>query len=62
VTPQLPVTHENIYTASYRAELEDFVLTARGDRPRQLPREQVELMRLIHLAYDSARECREIEA
>jgi predicted dehydrogenase len=62
VTPQLPATNENIYTASYRAELEDFVMTARGEKPTQLPREQVELMRLIHLGYQSARECREVEA
>jgi predicted dehydrogenase len=62
VTPPLPATNENIYTASYRAELEDFVETARGEKPTQLPREQVELMRLVHLAYQSAREGREVEA
>ena len=62
VTPPIPANNENIYTASYRAELEDFVSTARGDKPPQLPREQAELMRLVHLAYQSAREGREIEA
>ncbi len=62
VTPQIPATNENIYTASYRAELEDFVATARGEKQAPLPREQVELMRLVHLAYRSAKEGREVEA
>jgi predicted dehydrogenase len=62
VTPPLPDTNENIYTASYRAEVADFVMTARGEKPRLLPTEQVELMRLVHLAYQSAREGREVEA
>ena len=62
VTPAMPISTENIYTASYRAELEDFVATARGVRPAQLPFEQVELMRLVGLAYQSAREQREIDA
>ena len=62
VTPQIPATHENIYTASYRAELEDFVATAKGEKQAPPPRDQVELMRLVHLAYQSAREGREIEA
>lgn len=62
VTPLLPPSSENAYTQSYRAELEDFVATARGDRPAELPREQVELMRLVRLAYQSAREGREVEA
>jgi predicted dehydrogenase len=62
VTPPLPATNENVYTASYRAELEDFVATARGEKPASLPVEQVELMRLVHLAYQSAAEGREIEA
>ena len=62
VTPQIPASNENIYTASYRAELEDFVATSKGERPFQMPTEQVELMRLIALAYQSAREGKEIEA
>ncbi len=61
VTPQLPNPTENIYTASYRAELEDFVATAKGERPAQIPVDQVELMRLIGLAYQSAREERELD-
>ena len=62
VTPQRPASNENIYTASYRAELEYFVAAAKGERPRQLPTEQVELMRLVALAYQSAKEKREVEA
>lgn len=62
VTPQMPVSAENIYTASYRAELEDFVATALGKRPYQPPVDQVELMRLIGLAYQSAKEERELDA
>ena len=62
VTPQLPATNENVYTQSYRAELEDFVASAKGERPSQMPVEQVELMRLVRLAYQSAAELREVEA
>ena len=62
VTPQLPPSGENLYTQSYRAELEDFVATSRGERPAEPPREQVELMRLVRLAYQSALEGREVEA
>lgn len=61
VTPTVPVSRENVYTASYRDELEDFVETARGNRPYALPREQVYLMKLVELAYRSAAEGREVE-
>ncbi|MGQ0563256.1 MAG: Gfo/Idh/MocA family protein [Gemmatimonadota bacterium] len=61
VTPTVPPGRENMYTASYRDELEDFVETARGNRTRELPREQVDLMRLVALAYQSAAGQREIE-
>lgn len=61
VTPQVPASRENLYTASYREELTDFVETARGNRVREVPREQVELMKLVALAYQSAEEKREIE-
>lgn len=61
VTPQLPPGRENMYTASYREELFDFAETSRGNRPCELPREQVDLMRLVALAYESAAEKREVE-
>jgi predicted dehydrogenase len=61
VTPQVPATVENMYTASYREELNDFVQVSLGNRPRELPREQVELMKLVAVAYQSAAEQRELE-
>jgi predicted dehydrogenase len=61
VTPQLPPGRENMYTASYRDELEDFVETARGNRPSEPPREQVPLMKLVALAYESAAQKREVQ-
>ncbi len=62
VTPQVAQGQENAYTASYRQELSRFLAAARGERPIEPPREQVELMRLVALAYRSAKEGREIEA
>ena len=62
VTPSLPSSKENLYTASYRQEMQTFLETIRGERPLELPREQIELMRLVALAYRSAEERREIEA
>ena len=62
VTPQLPVHRENLYTASYRNELEDFLAAARGSgQPLSRPTEQVELMRLVALAYQAAAEKREVD-
>jgi predicted dehydrogenase len=62
VTPNIQVGRENAYTASYRMELEHFVRCLRGEETVPLPRDQVELMRLIALAYRSAAEHREIPA
>ncbi|MEX2611477.1 MAG: Gfo/Idh/MocA family oxidoreductase [Gemmatimonadota bacterium] len=63
VTPALPSSgRENIYTASYRRELERFVEMVRGERPAEPPTEQERLMRLVGLAYRSAAEQREVEA
>jgi predicted dehydrogenase len=61
VTPQLPVHRENLYTASYRNELRHFLDAAAGTEPSPRPAEQVELMRLVSLAYQSAQEKREVE-
>jgi len=60
LTPQIPPGRENMYTASYRDELADFVETARGNRPYEVPREQVAIMKLVELAYQSAEEQREV--
>ena len=61
VTPPLAMGQGNIFTAAYRQQLRDFVTTARGARERVLPREQIRLMRLIELAYESIRERRVME-
>jgi predicted dehydrogenase len=62
VTPSLAPGRENVYTASYRQELAHFVDAVRGGGPADPPSEQVEILRLIALAYVSARERREVEA
>jgi predicted dehydrogenase len=56
VTPQIAPGRENLYTASYRQVLSDFVAKVQSGAPVAPPWEQVELMRLIQLAYQSARE------
>ena len=61
VTPPTAPTQGNLFTAAYREQLRDFAATARGGKPRVLPREQVRLMRLIELAYQSIRERRVVE-
>lgn len=62
VTPQLPPGQGNAYTVSYRQLVRHFIDTAIGERPIELPREQVELMHLIELSYRSAAEKRELMA
>jgi predicted dehydrogenase len=62
VTPSLPPGRENPYTTSYRHELQHFVRVVQGDAEAALPREQIELMRIVALAYRSAEEKREISA
>lgn len=53
VTPPLPPGRSNMYTMSYRQQLNHFVEMARGAHHRELPREQVQLMSWIDLAYRS---------
>ncbi len=62
VTPKIAAGRENAYTASYRQELAHFVAVARGEKELELPYDQVELMRLVALAYRSAEEGRELDA
>jgi len=62
VTPQLPAHRENLYTMSYRNELQYFLESVRSPVPPPRPREQVELMRLVSLAYRSSEERREVPA
>jgi predicted dehydrogenase len=62
VTPNVSPARENPYTASYRHQLSRFMDMVRGEAPRELPHEQIELMRIVALAYESARERREVGA
>jgi predicted dehydrogenase len=62
VTPSLPPGREHPYTASYRHELQHFIRVVRGEESVIVPREQVELMRIVALAYQSAAERREVSA
>lgn len=61
VTPNLAVSRENMYTASYRAELAHFMRVVRGEESISPPTEQIDLMELIALAYRSAEENRSVE-
>jgi predicted dehydrogenase len=61
VTPSVPATRENAFTASYRNELAQFVEVVRGERAPDAPGEHLVLMRLAQAAYRSAEERREIE-
>lgn len=62
VTPALTPGRENLYTASYRQEMLHFLAVVREEQKHELPREQVEIMRLVALAYRSATELKEIPA
>jgi predicted dehydrogenase len=62
VTPQLPVNRENLYTVSYRNELQHFLRACAAEVPPPLPHEQVDIMRIVELGYRSAREKREVGA
>ncbi len=61
VTPNVTPGRENLYTASYREELQHFVLGVRGDDRITPPREQIDVLSYVALAYRSAAEKREIE-
>jgi predicted dehydrogenase len=56
VTPQLPIDKENLYTGAYRREFIHFIRAIRGEEGAPLPFDQIELMRIVELAYRSARE------
>lgn len=62
VTPQLAPGRENLFTASYRNELQHFVDVVRGEQPvDESAREHHQLLRVMEAAYRSAEERREIE-
>ena len=60
VAPALPPGTENLFTASYRNELQHFVELLRGEKQSALPAEHVRLMRIMEAARRSAEEGREI--
>jgi predicted dehydrogenase len=60
VTPAVALGRENLYTASYRQELSHFVAVARGELSEPLPREQIDIMRIVRKAYQSYEEKREV--
>lgn len=62
VTPQIGPERENAYMASYREALLAFVRAARGESGFEAPREQVQLMRMVELAYESITKAKDIRA
>ncbi|HUF51582.1 MAG TPA: Gfo/Idh/MocA family oxidoreductase [Longimicrobiales bacterium] len=61
VTPPVSSGRENMYTASYRAELTHFTAVARGDLQEPPPREQLMVMKVVEAGYRSFHEKREVE-
>lgn len=61
VTPSITLGKENLYTASYRRELSHFVAVALGQAQEPLPREQVQIMKIVQAGYRSFEEKREVE-
>jgi predicted dehydrogenase len=61
VTPAMQAHRENLYTVSYREELMRFLSVVRGEQTQPLPREQVDIMKIVATAYQSAEEKREVE-
>lgn len=60
VTPRLAPGTENIFTASYRRELDYFFNVVRGEREEPLPTEQEKLLSIVDACYRSSNEGREI--
>ena len=60
VTPPLDVDEPGLYNASYRQEWAEFLRIVRGERPLEVQREQVALMRVVEACYRSSREGREV--
>jgi len=61
VAPALPAGTENLFTASYRNQLQHFIEAVRGEKRLDAPAEHVRLMRIMEAAYQSAAEHREID-
>ena len=61
LSPSLPPRTENVFTASYRNELQHFVEVVRGEQRVDAADEHVRLMRIMEAAFQSATEGREID-
>lgn len=61
VTPPLDIASGSLYTASYRQEWAEFLRLVRGEKERDLPGDQVEVLRVVEACYRSVREGREVE-
>lgn len=61
VAPALPAGTENLFTASYRNQLQYFIEAVRGEKQLEAPAEHVRLMHIMEAAYRSAEEGREID-
>ncbi len=62
VTPRQPLPRggEDLFTNGYRRLLDDFIRVVAGTATAEPPVEQIQLMKLIEAAYDSARDGREV--
>lgn len=60
VTPQISAGPENVYTASYRRELQHFVTGALSGSALEPPREQIELMRVVSRIYEASEKGKEL--
>jgi predicted dehydrogenase len=60
VTPQITQGRENAYTASYREELRRFIAASLEHQTVDLPREQVDLLRIVSRVYESAEKRKEV--
>lgn len=61
VAPALPAGTENLFTASYRNQLQYFIEAVRGEKRLEAPAEHVQLMGIMDAAARSAEEGREID-
>ena len=60
ISPSASAARENLFTASYRAELAHFISAVRGETILRPPTDQITLLRLIEAAYRSAAERSEV--
>jgi predicted dehydrogenase len=61
VTPDMDWPPAELYADSYRQEWAEFLRHARGEKPPEVPDDQVRLIRVVEACYRSASEGREME-